>query len=143
MNKRQQAAELRKAIQLFLSRLDPETESGEILSVASAFPAWQAGRSYEAGEILRYGENAVGDAQLYRVLQDHTSAEEWLPGEAASLYQPFGVTEEGVPCWVQPVGAEDAYSAGDRVSHGGRLWESDVDGNVWEPGVYGWTEVSG
>ena len=28
------------------------------------------------------------------------------------------------------------------VTHGGKTWVSDVDGNIWEPGVYGWTEVS-
>ena len=37
--------------------------------------------------------------------------------------------------------AHDAYNAGDKVSHGGKHWISDQDGNVWEPGVYGWTEV--
>lgn len=25
--------------------------------------------------------------------------------------------------------------------HNGNLWDSDVDGNVWEPGVYGWTII--
>ena len=44
------------------------------------------------------------------------------------------------PEWVQPTGAYDAYSNGDKVSHNGKHWTSDVDGNVWEPGVYGWTE---
>ena len=23
-----------------------------------------------------------------------------------------------------------------------KTWVSDIDGNVWEPGVYGWTEQS-
>lgn len=26
------------------------------------------------------------------------------------------------------------------ISHNGKKWTSDSDGNVWEPGVYGWTE---
>ena len=26
------------------------------------------------------------------------------------------------------------------TSHNGKHWTSDADGNVWEPGVYGWTE---
>jgi hypothetical protein len=29
---------------------------------------------------------------------------------------------------------------GDKVSHNEKHWISDVDANVWEPGVYGWTE---
>ena len=34
------------------------------------------------------------------------------------------------------------YMIGDRVTHNGVTWESTIDNNVWEPGVYGWTEVS-
>lgn len=41
----------------------------------------------------------------------------------------------------QPIGAHDAYSAGAKVSHSEKKWTSDLDNNVWEPGVYGWTEV--
>ena len=41
----------------------------------------------------------------------------------------------------QPVGAHDAYSKDAKVSHNGKHWTSTVDSNVWEPGVYGWTEV--
>ena len=48
---------------------------------------------------------------------------------------------EGYPSWVQPAGAHDAYLAGAIVTHAGQTWTSDVDGNVWEPGVYGWTLV--
>lgn len=44
--------------------------------------------------------------------------------------------------WVQPTGAHDAYSQGATVTHNGKTWTSDVDSNVWEPGVYGWTEVT-
>ena len=28
------------------------------------------------------------------------------------------------------------------VRMNGKHWTSDVDSNVWEPGVYGWTEVT-
>ena len=30
---------------------------------------------------------------------------------------------------------------GDKVKHNGKTWESDIDNNVWEPSVYGWSEV--
>jgi hypothetical protein len=30
---------------------------------------------------------------------------------------------------------------GDRVTHNDQTWESTVDNNVWEPGVYGWQVV--
>lgn len=44
--------------------------------------------------------------------------------------------------WKQPEGAHNAYNKDDVVSHNGKLWKSTVDANVWEPGVYGWTEVT-
>lgn len=37
------------------------------------------------------------------------------------------------PEWEQPVGYENTYNAGDQVVHDGHLWESNVDGNSWEP----------
>lgn len=49
-------------------------------------------------------------------------------------------TEE-YPEWVQPTGAHDAYAQGAKVSHNGKKWTSDISANVYEPGVYGWTEV--
>ena len=40
-----------------------------------------------------------------------------------------------------PAGAADAYPKGAHVSHAGYHWESAIDANVWEPGVYGWDIV--
>jgi len=33
-------------------------------------------------------------------------------------------------------------SKGDKCSHGGKNWVSAADANTWEPGVYGWDEVT-
>ena len=46
------------------------------------------------------------------------------------------------PEWIQPVGTQDAYNTDDQVSHSNKHWVSTVDANVWEPGVYGWDEVT-
>ena len=140
MNKKQYALELRRALQMFLATLDIDTESEKILSVPSAFPTYKVGKTYKTKEVFRYGENAVGDAQLYQVLQEHTSAEEWTPDTATSLYKKIGVTDEGIPEWVQPLGSSDSYMKDDETSHNGEIWVSDIDNNVWEPGVYGWTK---
>lgn len=47
------------------------------------------------------------------------------------------------PAWSQPIGSHDAYAAGDKVTHNEKKWVSTCNANVWEPGVYGWEEVSG
>lgn len=65
--------------------------------------------------------------------------ENWR-GKAGDIVQDEGNPLEEFPEWVQPLGAHDAYSKGAKVSHNGEKWTSDVDSNVWEPGVYGWTK---
>lgn len=140
MNKKQMILEFRKAVQLFLGTLDADADSEKILAVASVFPKYEVGKAYKTKDVFAYGENSVGDTQLYQVLQDHTSTEEWTPDTATSLYKKIGVTEEGYPEWVQPLGASDAYNIGDIVSFNGTLYKSTIDGNVWSPDAYptGW-----
>ena len=142
MNKKQLALEFRKAIEYFVNTLTVENDEDKILEIPSMFPKYKVGTAYKAKDIIKYGENAVGDAQLYQVLQDHTSAEQWTPDTATSLYKAIGVSENGIPTWVQPLGSTDAYMTGDIVLYNEQYWKSDVDDNVWQPGVYGWTETT-
>lgn len=142
MNKKQMILEFRKAVQLFLGTLDADTDTEKILAVASVFPKYEIGKAYKVKDVFAYGENSVGDAQLYQVLQNHTSAEQWTPDTATSLYKKIGITKNGYPEWVQPLGASDAYNTGDIVSFHGTLYRSKIDGNVWSPVDYptGWEE---
>ena len=141
MNRVQVALELRKALQMFLATLDADTQSEDMLAVASVFPAYETGKAYKEKQLFSYGTNSVGDPQLYQVLQDHTSSSEWTPDTASSLYKAIGVTSAGYPEWVQPLGASDAYNTGDIVSYNGKLYLSTIDANVWSPDAYpaGWT----
>ena len=136
----QAALEMRKALQMFVGTLDVETQLDKVLEIPSVFPAWEVGKAYKTKEVISYGVNSVGDPQLFQVLQDHTSAEQWTPDTASSLYKKIGVTDDGYPEWVQPLGATDAYSKGDIVSYNGKLYRSTIDGNVWSPEAYpaGW-----
>ena len=143
LNIEKEFLELRKTLQFFLATMDVDTQVADMMEVASVFPKYQIGKAYKTKDVFSYGENAVGDAQLYQVLQDHTSSAEWTPDTTPSLYKAIGVTEDGYPEWVQPLGASDAYNTGDIVSYNGTLYESTVDGNVWSPEVYpaGWEQV--
>ena len=102
MNLEKEFLELRKALQFFLDTLDPETQAEMMMEVPTAFPKYVVGKAYKIKEVFSYGTNAVGDAQLYMVLQAHTSAEQWTPDTATSLYKAIGVTEGGITVWVQP-----------------------------------------
>lgn len=92
--------------------------------------------SYASGARVRYGD------QLYKCLTTHTSQIGWTPADAPGLWVRIDDPAIEWPAWVQPVGSTDAYPAGAKVTHNGRRWTSDVDANVWAPGVSGWTEVT-
>lgn len=144
MNMTQTALEMRTALQYFVASLDAETQLDLMLEIPSVYPAYAVGKAYKTKDVFSYGINAVGDPQLYQVLQDHTSAAEWTPDTAVSLYKAIGVTETGYPVWVQPLGATDAHNTGDIVSYNGALYISTIDGNVWAPDAYpaGWKEYT-
>lgn len=116
----------------------------QALEIASVYPRWEVGKAYSVGDIISYGENSLGDPQLYKVVQAHTSQEDWIPGQGTdSLYDAFGLDESGYPIWSQPTGAHDAYNTGDIVNYNGTLYKSLIDGNVWAPDAYpqGWEKV--
>lgn len=136
MDKAYRARQLRRALELFVQTL---TDESTMMEVADVYPAYAVGVAYKTGLVFAYGVNVDGETQLYQVLQDHTSAAEWTPDAAVSLYKAVGITAGGVAVWTQPLGATDAYMTGDIVEHKGKTWVSTADNNVWEPGVYGWT----
>jgi hypothetical protein len=135
MDKRTQMAQLRRALQKFALTL---TDESEMMEIAELYPAWAAGKNYAPGDTVKFGENADGETQLYSALQGHASQPGWEPAQVSALWKAVGYTTDGTPIWTQPLGAGDAYQTGDQVSHGGQIWVSTADGNVWEPGVYGW-----
>lgn len=100
------------------------------------FIEWTENWTGSAGTIVSEG----GD--LYRSIHDVTNtAQNTRPSITPSMWTPISDPTEEYPAWVQPIGAHDAYSMGAKASHSEKHWVSDVNNNVWEPGVYGWTEV--
>jgi len=130
------APEVSRAFQFLAQSLD--LDDSQKMEIASLYPKWAANIEYAVGAVVKHGVNADNETQLYRVIQDHKSQEDWPPDIATSLYAKIGFDSGGVPIWTQPGGAHDAYMLGDEVSHKGDIWISDLDNNIWEPGVYGW-----
>lgn len=101
------------------------------------YPHWSGnGVSYSVGDRRQY------DGALYKCLTAHTSQADWAPTAAPSLWAKVLIPDPGtIPEWEQP-DSTNPYMAGDKVMHNGKTWVSDIDNNVWEPGVYGWTVVT-
>ena len=129
MISREKARLLRKLIE----RMSTELPDSDAFDAAELFPMW-ALKDYALGDRVQYAGN------LYKCIQAHTAQADWAPGVAVSLWVRVDDPSIEWPDWVQPVGAQDAYAKGAKVSHNDKHWISDVDSNVWEPGVYGWYE---
>ena len=127
---RAKAKQLRQLIEQLAVTLDDETA----LTGVELFPPWSVGKAYATGDRVQH------EGTLYKCVQAHTSQADWTPPVTPALWTAVSLDE--YPAWVQPIGAHDAYSKGDKVTHSGKRWTSDVDNNTWEPGVYGWTEVA-
>ena len=140
MNRMQAAEQLRKALQMFAASLTDE----QAMEVPAVYDPWQIGKDYKTGEFFTYGVNGVGDPQLYKVNQNHTSQADWTPDKTPALYTAIGLDDSGYPVWAKPTGAHDAYNKGDVVNYNGVLKESLIDGNIWSPDEYpaGWADFS-
>lgn len=99
------------------------------------YPVWAENISVSVNDRYQYND------KLYKCVQAHTTQADWTPDATPALWVEVSLDE--FPEWKQPAGAHDAYAKGDKVKHNGKKWESTADANVWEPGVYGWSEIVG
>lgn len=100
------------------------------------YSTWVVNKFYEANERVNYND------VVYKVLMSHTSQADWTPDVAQSLYAKVLTSSNPneVLAWTQP-DSTNAYMNGDKVMHNDKMWQSNIDNNVWEPGVYGWNEI--
>ena len=127
--------ELARKLRPLIEKAAGSLDDADALEAVQLFPAWKADGTYAAGDRVSY------NATLYRCLQPHTAQETWKPDVSPSLWAKVLIPDPDViPAWEQP-DSTNPYKMGDKVTHNGKTWESYSDNNVWEPGVYGWTEV--
>lgn len=100
------------------------------------FPHWSDEAEYAVDDRVQY------ESLLYKCLTAHTAQASWTPADSPSLWVRIDDPSQEYPEWIQPLGSTDAYAKGAKVSHLEKHWISDVDANIWEPGVFGWSEVA-
>lgn len=111
-------------------------EDSDALGGIELFNEWETDTEYAKDDRIRY------NGTLYKCLQAHTSQSTWTPADAPSLWAQVLIPDpEVIPEWTQPE-STNPYMKGDKVKHNGKTWICDIDNNVWEPGVYGWTEIT-
>lgn len=110
----------------------------EVTSETGIAPTWVqptgAHDTYQKGAVVAY------QSQLWQSTLDTNV---WEPGVYGwvkySVLPPPSAPQ--YPAWVQPTGAQDAYALDAQVTHNGKVWKSLYASNVWEPGVFGWTQL--
>ena len=129
---RQEAFDYRRKIETAAAQQSDELA----LQSVELFPKWEAGISVTAGD--RYQYNSV----LYRVVQSHTTQDDWTPDITPALWTVVSLDEW--PEWVRPTSSESAYKKGDKVTYNGQHYISLIDANVWSPEEYpaGWELVA-
>lgn len=128
----ERARQLRAVIESLAETLDDESAAESV----ELFPIWATDTDYAVGDRRRY------EGLLYKCLQAHTSQVTWNPADAPSLWAKVLNPDPGeIPEWEQPE-STNPYMMGDKVRHNEKIWISVIDNNVWEPGIYGWDEVT-
>ena len=130
---REKAYKLRELIEKASLSLSNE----DALLGVELFPRWNS-NSFE----YKVDDRVAYNGTLFKCLNTHISQSTWNPSDSPSLWVRIDNPAEEYPEWIQPVGSTDAYPLGSKVSHNSKHWISSVDNNVWEPGVYGWNEVT-
>ncbi len=138
LNRLEKAREFRNRINANLNatrklvRVDELSEE-ELLDMIDLYPQYKIDYPYVVGDIFKY------EGKLYKVIQAHTSLENWLPNNLPALYLSL-MPENVIPEWVQPTGSHDAYNIGDMVIFETKVYECIIDGNTWSPKDYpqGW-----
>lgn len=125
-----------RALRALIEKSSASLTDEEALTGVELFPHWSDSDDYAVGDRVSY------DGTLYKCLTAHTSQASWTPPVSPSLWVRVDDPSIEWPEWVQPLGSTDAYPQGAKVSHNDKHWISDVDGNVWEPGVAMWTEAT-
>jgi len=97
--------------------------------------AWK--QPTHAGNAYSVGDKVTHKGKIWESL---ISGNVWAPG-ISGWKQVVDESSGEVADWVQPTGAHDAYELGAIVMHNDKKWQSTVNDNVWEPGVFGWQEI--
>lgn len=128
--------ELARKLRPYIEKAAVSLSDEDALEAVQLFPAWNSTATYAVGDRVRY------DDTLYVCLTAHTAQANWTPTTAPSLWAKVLIPDPNViPEWEQP-DSTNPYMKGDTVSHNDDAWTSDIDNNVWEPGIYGWTKVT-
>lgn len=129
------AEQSRTAVMMLVRSQAPSLSDEQALELDAMYPEYDATAKYGKGDIVR-------DAgRLYRAVNNVNASPTHPADDGVNWRLMDEPDEDGVFPWRQPYVKKDYYRKGDTVTHDGSTWVSDVNKNVWEPGVYGWHQA--
>lgn len=111
----------------------------EALKVPALYPEW-SGNSV----VYPVGTRVLYNGTLYRALETRTSTPTESPIDSPQNWVKVLPSSSGetAPEWENG----HSYNQGDRVTRRGNIYESTMDSNIYEPGVFGsescWTQIT-
>ena len=128
--------ELAQKLRPYIEKAAISLNDEDALEAINLFPNWSpTASSYEKDARVKYEDI------LYKCLQTHTPQVNWTPTNSPSLWAKVLIPDATViPEWEQP-DSTNPYMKGDRVMYNGKIYESNINSNVWAPDVYGWTQI--
>lgn len=123
--------QIQNAAILFVRSSAPSLSDEDALNVSLLFEEWSVSKKYEKDYIIQHEGN------IYRIGQDHTSQEQWKPGDegTTALYSLIRVDESGYEVWKALDGVSGIYALDQVVMdpEDERLYKSKAANNVWGP----------
>ena len=124
-------AQIQIAARMFVRTNATMLTDAQAVAVSLLFDEWAVGVEYKRDFIIRY------DDELYRIGQDHTSQEQWVPGAVGteSLYSHIVIGNDGYEDWKEWDGITGLYQYGQivRDSDDGQLYKSKIPNNTYGP----------
>lgn len=129
-----------QAIRDGMTKVTATLTDEQAIELSVLYPLWVIGAEYAVDARVRYGD------KLYRVLQAHTTQENWTPDATPALYvevAPAGeyreIKDNMLPTEAFALGEIGWYKEEDN------LWKSLIDANTYTPDTYpsGWEQVTG
>lgn len=133
------------------TELQALTDDADILENQAGYPLWSDfPDQYPFGPNDKVQDFEGNELKVFKIIQPHNKQGDRVPVFSPALWTKIEFSG-GVEVWAQPIGGDGKYPSIDpstgelyQVTHNGLIWENTHPApslNVWEPGVFGWTQV--
>ena len=112
-----------------------QIDNATVVEKFHIFPSWDEHWTGRAGSIL------IDNNVAFRALHNMETKSPLRPSEdtKGEYWERIGRPSDS--SWTQPLCITEAYRATDMVMHKNKKWISDIDDNIYEPGIYGWSQT--